>query len=158
MVNEHLLPVPKTLNGGLKVTNIGAKKFRSLQKTRAHQPDFKFFHNKEINNLVKSSATSDSPLPPDIQTKKDQLARKYNFVFRDDLPPGLPPTRAVDQKIEVVKGARPPHRALFQLSPSELIATKEYLTEMLNQGKSAPKNIPMEHSSFLSDKKTSSGV
>ncbi len=43
--------------------------------------------------------------------------RKYDTVFRGELPPGLPPKTRVDHEIETDKDAKPPHRPLYQLLP-----------------------------------------
>lgn len=56
------------------------------------------------------------------------LRKEFKDVFRDDLPEGLPPRRDVDHKIETDPSATPPYRGIFQLSPAELLATKEYVT------------------------------
>lgn len=58
------------------------------------------------------------------------------------MPSGLPPQRPVDHAIETDPEASPPHRALFQLSPSELDATREYVTDLLRLGKIRPSSSP----------------
>lgn len=42
----------------------------------------------------------------------------------------------------MVEDYKPPHRALFQLSPSELLATKNYVTDLLNKVKIRPSTSP----------------
>lgn len=54
----------------------------------------------------------------------------------------MPPKRSVDHVIETEEGAKPPHRPLFQLSPSELLATKEYIIDLLRSGKIRPSKSP----------------
>lgn len=141
-VNGRLLPVPKTANNGYKITNIGVKKFRSFIRKNGHKPGFELFHITEVNNLSKASTKAETPLPPDIQHRKDEILKKYTSVFRDELPEGLPPKRSVDHEINIAEGSKPPHQPLFQLSPSELIATKNYVTDMLNKGKIRPSRSP----------------
>ena len=63
-------------------------------------------------------------------------------MFRSELPQGLPPKRSIDHKIETEKGAKPPKRSLFQLSPAELEATKQYITELIQKGKIRPSRSP----------------
>lgn len=60
---------------------------------------------------------------------------KYSSVFRDDLLAGLTPAREMDHVIKILDSARPPHWAFFQLSPSDLGPTKDYITDLLNKGK-----------------------
>jgi hypothetical protein len=52
-----------------------------------------------------------------------------------DLLKGLPPKRSVDRAIETKPDNKPPHRPLYQLSPAELRSAKEYMVDLLNQGK-----------------------
>ena len=58
------------------------------------------------------------------------------------MPEGLPLEREVDHEIQTEEGARPPKRALFQLSPAELEATKEYISDLLKKGKIRPSRSP----------------
>ena len=67
--------------------------------------------------------------------KLDDLLSKYSTVFRYELPSGLSPKRSVDHAIELEDGARPSNRPLFQLSPAELMAVKEYVVDLLKKGK-----------------------
>lgn len=59
-------------------------------------------------------------------------------MFLDELSPGLIHKRFIEYNINGTEGSQPPHRALFQLSLSALLATNEYVTEMLNKGKIRP--------------------
>lgn len=70
------------------------------------------------------------------------LEQEFNSVFRDDLPAGLPPKREVDHKIEIISDSSPPHPGIFQLSPAGLLATKEYITDLLRKGKIRPSKSP----------------
>jgi len=72
--------------------------------------------------------------PPDDK-KLDKLLQEYSSVFRSELPDGLPPKRLVEHEIEVEKGSKPPHRPLYQLSPVELRAVKQYVESLLKSGK-----------------------
>ena len=49
------------------------------------------------------------------------------------LPYGLPPKRNVDHAIEVENGTKPPYRPLLQLSSAELVATKEYIVDLISR-------------------------
>ncbi|GJV55296.1 putative reverse transcriptase domain-containing protein [Tanacetum coccineum] len=54
-------------------------------------------------------------------------------VFPDDLP-GLPPSRQVEFKIDLVPGAAPVARAPYRLAPSEMKELPEQLKELLEKG------------------------
>lgn len=70
------------------------------------------------------------------------LERDFSEVFRDDLPEGLLPERDFDHRIETTPDYSPPHRDMFQLSPAELLVTKEYITDLLKKGKIRPSKSP----------------
>lgn len=63
-------------------------------------------------------------------------------MFCDDLPSGLPPERDVDHQIDILPGIKTPRRPIFQLSPAELLATKEYVADLLSKGKLRPSKSP----------------
>ena len=58
----------------------------------------------------------------------------FRDVFPDDLPPGLPPSREVDHKIELIAGAQPPSRPTFRMSARELEELKQQLEELTKAG------------------------
>ncbi|GJQ99078.1 putative reverse transcriptase domain-containing protein [Tanacetum coccineum] len=62
-------------------------------------------------------------------------------VFPDDLP-GLPPSRQVEFKIDLVPGAAPVARAPYRLAPSEMKELSEQLKELLEKGFIRPSSSP----------------
>ena len=54
----------------------------------------------------------------------------------------MPPKRSVDHEIQVGEDSKPPHRPLFQLSPVELEAAKEYVEKLLKSGRIRPSKSP----------------
>jgi Reverse transcriptase (RNA-dependent DNA polymerase) len=48
----------------------------------------------------------------------------------------------MDHSIETEPGAKPPHRPLYQLSPAELHAAKEYVVDLMHKGKIRPSKSP----------------
>jgi len=74
------------------------------------------------------------------QVKK--LLQKYNDVFPNDLPSGLPPKRDIDHKIELVSGSEPPTKAPYRMSPAELDELKKQLTELLDKQFIQPSKSP----------------
>ena len=63
---------------------------------------------------------------------------RYGNVFQRELLEGLPTKREVDHEIVVEEGSKPPRRPLFQLSPEELKATKDYVDDLLKNKKIRP--------------------
>ena len=45
--------------------------------------------------------------------------KKYRDVFTNQLPSGLPPSRAMDHKISLEQGIYFPHHSIYCLSPAE---------------------------------------
>lgn len=67
-----------------------------------------------------------------------KLRNEFADGFSGELSDGLPPIRDADHRIKVLPNLKPPHRRLFQLSPTELVATKEYVSELIRGVKIRP--------------------
>lgn len=79
----------------------------------------------------------------------NNMLAKYKVIFRNELPYGLAPEIEVDHTIELEPGMKPPNRPLYQLSPAELDAVKEYVQELLQAGKIRRKKSPYGASRFI---------
>lgn len=139
LVDGRELPSRVSSKAHVVVTNLGVKKFRSLLKRKKKvTPDFAVF---QVSNVT--ICTADAPVlvdPEDAEIKAIQ--EEFHSVFRDELPEGLPPARAIDHQIVISDDCKPPHRSIFHLSPAELQATKEYVTDLLRKGKIRPSKSP----------------
>ena len=71
-----------------------------------------------------------------------KLLREYADVFPQDLPSGLPPSRSVDHKIEIIPGSHPPSRPTYRLSQPEMDELKKQLEEYLDKGFIQPSKSP----------------
>ncbi|GKC96594.1 putative reverse transcriptase domain-containing protein, partial [Tanacetum coccineum] len=69
------------------------------------------------------------------------IVRDFPKVFLKDLP-GLPPTQQVEFQINLVPGATPVVRALYQLVPSEMKELSEQLQELSDKGFIRPSSSP----------------
>ena len=58
----------------------------------------------------------------DVSPVVANLLQEYADVFPKDLPPGLPPLRGIEHKIDLIPGAQLPNRAPYRTNPDE---TKE---------------------------------
>ena len=74
-----------------------------------------------------------SPDPSLVAARLAALA-EYRDVFPEQLPSGLPPSRSVDHKIELVPGHSPPSRPTIRLSAAEMAELKKQLDELLAAG------------------------
>lgn len=84
------------------------------------------------------------------------LEEEHSTVFRDDVPSELPSERPVDHHIETLSDSQPPNCGIFQLSPAELMATKQYMMDVLRKEKSFGARIRKELHSLLLTQKGSS--
>ncbi|GJR93833.1 putative reverse transcriptase domain-containing protein [Tanacetum coccineum] len=69
------------------------------------------------------------------------VVREFPEVFPEDLP-GIPPTRQVEFRIDLVPGAAPVARAPYRLAPSEMKELAEQLQELTDKGFIRPSSSP----------------
>lgn len=141
-VGDILLPISSCCDDQVKVCNIGVKKFRSLLKKKKTSEDFVVLQVSNITSREESKHHTPGNQTTSMDTDTALLLEQFSEVFRDDLPAGLPPKRSVDHTIEIEEDSKPPHRPIFQLSPAELLATKEYIVDLLKKGKIRPSRSP----------------
>lgn len=132
------------------IENMGTKNFRSILRKRKNTLlFFKIFKKKSLpaSNIAQSKM---------IKHKyRDVLifANKFANVFIDHLPACCPPDRSIVHKIEVKSNSSPHFRPIFPLSLLELLATKEYITDLLKTGRFCQAAFPMEPLYFLWSRK-----
>ncbi|GJS32121.1 putative reverse transcriptase domain-containing protein [Tanacetum coccineum] len=69
------------------------------------------------------------------------IVRDFPDVFPEDLP-GLPPTRQVEFRIDLVPGVAPVARAPYRLAPSEMKELSKQLQELSDKGIIRPSSSP----------------
>ncbi|GJX32401.1 putative reverse transcriptase domain-containing protein [Tanacetum coccineum] len=69
------------------------------------------------------------------------IVREFPEVFQEELP-GLPPAQQVEFQIDLVPGAAPVARALYQLAPAELQELSTQLQELSDRGFIRPSSSP----------------
>ena len=62
------------------------------------------------------------------------LITEFNDVLTTRLPPGLPPKRAIDHKINILPGSTPPAKAPYKLNATQLAELKKQLIELETSG------------------------
>nr|GEV89013.1 putative reverse transcriptase domain-containing protein [Tanacetum cinerariifolium] len=69
------------------------------------------------------------------------VVQEFLEVFPEDLP-GIPPTRQVEFRIDLIPGAAPVARAPYRLAPSEMKELAEQLQELTDRGFIRPSSSP----------------
>lgn len=142
-VSDEKLPVRKGREEDTVVVSaLGVKTFRSRLRKKGNREDFQVFQ------VVQRHPSTHQNRNGGDSDATDLLSR-FDDVFRDSLPAGLPPKRTVDHAIEIDEEVKPPLRPLYQLSPAELVAVKEYVVELLQKGKLQRSKSPFDASLFL---------
>lgn len=137
-IGNSVLPLHRDPSRDVTISNLGVKKFRSLLRKKKNKTnEIMIFQVRLVNHISKIDSAK-----MDKDEEITALEREFSKVFRDDLPEGLPPERDVDHRIETTPDSSPPHRGMFQLSPAELLATKDYITDLLRKGKIRPSKSP----------------
>jgi hypothetical protein len=77
-----------------------------------------------------------------LTSVRNSTLAEYRDVFPDALPDGLPPSREVDHRIELIPGSSPPSRPTIRLSATELAELKKQLTELEAAGFIRPSKSP----------------
>lgn len=146
-VGDVVLPRKSIVDPNLTITNIGVKKFRSLLRMKQKKSDDFWVYQlsiapKHTSNHSSCNYNGDPGKDNDDDPEIKSLKEEFSAVFRDDLPSGLPPERNVDHQVNILPESKPPHRPIFQLSPAELVATKEYVADLPSKEKIRPSKSP----------------
>ncbi|GJW17496.1 putative reverse transcriptase domain-containing protein [Tanacetum coccineum] len=91
--------------------------------------------------LANITATKDKDKSKGKRLEDVPVVQEFPEVFPEDLP-GIPPTRQVEFRIDLVPGATPVARAPYRLAPSEMKELAEQLQELTDKGFIRPKSSP----------------
>ncbi|GJR81818.1 putative reverse transcriptase domain-containing protein [Tanacetum coccineum] len=83
--------------------------------------------------LANITATKDEDKSKEKRLEDVPVVQEFPEVFPEDLP-GIPPTRQVEFRIDLVPGATPVARAPYRLAPSEMKELAEQLQELTDKG------------------------
>ncbi len=130
----------------IKILNLSVKKLRNMMKEKHSDLDaFRLIPKTKFETKCGMAEEIPKYSNPGLR----EMFKKFSSIFRDELPPGLPPERALDHENETDKDAKPPHRPLYQPSPIELKAMKIYAQELFDNGKIKPNKSPYGASLFF---------
>nr|GEW36171.1 reverse transcriptase domain-containing protein [Tanacetum cinerariifolium] len=91
-----------------------------------------------IENII---ATKDEDKLKGKRLEDLPVVQEFLEVFPKDLP-GIPPTRQVEFRIDLIPGAAPVARAPYRLAPSEMMELVEQLQELADKGFIRPCSSP----------------
>jgi len=104
----------------------------SMQSTRSGLVPSSKSKTRLASNLVIKLTTVEAPTPVPFMIQK--LLSKYQAHFPDELPDGMPPSRAVDFEVTLKLTAWPSARAHFHLSRGEQRALDKFVNKLLRKG------------------------
>ena len=81
-------------------------------------------------------------LAPSAPAPVQAVLKEFQDVFPEKLPPGLPPRRDVDHRIELEPGAKAPVNRMYKMSFTELDELKKQLAELVEAGYVEPSKSP----------------
>src|SRR4051794_21969748 len=70
----------------------------------------------------------------EIPSMLEPLLKEFKDIFPEELPKELLLQRSVDHKIDLILGAEPTWRAIYQLSQPEFKALKQEIQDLLERG------------------------
>ncbi|PKU66458.1 RNA-directed DNA polymerase [Dendrobium catenatum] len=82
-----------------------------------------------------------------------ELLQEYTDVLAEEIPPGLPPERAVQHAVEFIPGAIIPNKPSYRMRPDEQIELKKQVEELLSKGFVRPSASPCAVPALLVPKK-----
>ena len=106
-----------------------------------------------MQNLPQYTKLDDVLVKQKVEPALKDLILRYQDVFPDDLPVGLPPPERAKHKIDLVPGAQPVAKPIYRLAQVELDELKKQLTYLLDHGLIQPSKSPWGAPVFFRPKK-----
>ncbi|KAJ9557529.1 hypothetical protein OSB04_012143 [Centaurea solstitialis] len=99
-------------------------------------------YEKVVRILLPDGRTLVIEKKPEAKKLEDiPVIRNYPEVFPDELP-GLPPTKQVEFRIDLIPGAAPVAKAPYRLAPTEMWELSTQIQELLDKGYIQPSSSP----------------
>jgi hypothetical protein len=84
--------------------------------------------------LCKDNFLSTNDLPSILPSVVFDVVKEYEDVFPEEVPPGLPPKRGIEHKIDLVPGASLPNCAPYRTNPEETKEIQYQVQKHINKG------------------------
>ena len=62
------------------------------------------------------------------------ILQEFDDVFPQELPPGLPPLRGIEHRIDLIPGTPLPNRAAYRTNPEETKEIEKQIQDLLSKG------------------------
>ena len=82
------------------------------------------------------------------------LLQEFQDVFPDELPPGLPPLRGIEHRIDLIPGAPLPKKSPYCVNPEETKEIQRQVKHLIDHGHVRESLSPCTVRSFLCQKET----
>lgn len=125
----------------------GAKLARIIRHETKENCDFFIGYVKEAVSHTNDEAF-EAARPTQYTVFEKELCTEYADVIRDEVPPGLPPVRKLDDgrvlehSVPLKPDAKPVSQQPYRMSPDELVEVNNTLTKLTNQGWIRPSLSP----------------
>ena len=70
----------------------------------------------------------------DLPLVVSSLLQEFQDVFPDELPPGLPPLRGIEHRIDLIPGAPLPNKAPYRVNPEETKEIQQQVQQLIDNG------------------------
>ncbi|KAJ0913517.1 putative aspartic peptidase domain superfamily, DNA/RNA polymerase superfamily [Helianthus annuus] len=127
-----------------ETTSKGLKLMSYIQASKYLRKEYRAF----LANIV----VAEKGKKKKVEVKDVPVVRDFPQVFPDDLP-GLPPSRDIDFRIDLIPGANPVAKAPYRLAPSEMRELSNQLQELLEKALFAQAPLLGARQSFLSKRR-----
>nr|GEY27436.1 transposon Ty3-I Gag-Pol polyprotein [Tanacetum cinerariifolium] len=88
-----------------------------------------------VKELVLLGLEDDEPQPqPVLHPLVQPLLTAYTQVFPTEIPPGLPPKRLIQHKIDLIPGAALPNKPAYRTNPQETSEIRKQVDKLLAKG------------------------
>ena len=84
--------------------------------------------------LICKGEASDTNDSSTIPSSLMSILQEFDDVFPDELPPGLPPLRGIEHRIDLIPGAPLPNRAAYRTNPKETKEIERQIQDLLSKG------------------------
>ncbi|KAL1215197.1 RNA-directed DNA polymerase-like protein [Cardamine amara subsp. amara] len=84
--------------------------------------------------MVYKEILSAGTTSPDIPEEIQDVLHRYQDVFPEELPEGLPPLRGIEYQIDFLLGAPLPNRPAYRINPEEAKELEKQVADLMSKG------------------------